>query len=375
MDESKTRRRIEDVIAGRDNSSRLAKVLSFAGGLYGFSMAVRSRLYRSGIFETRKLPCKAISIGNLTLGGAGKTPMAICLARLLRTLGLRPAMAYRGYGGSCENSFGVVSDGARILMGPEEAGDEPCLGASGLPGIPVVVGKDRYMSGRKAVELFNPDVIVLDDAFQHIRLRRDLDLLLMDSRKPVGNGKLFPGGALREPVEQVKRAHALIVTRCESSEKESRFFKENKWASGLPLFRCRHAPGPVSVLAAKGRLSSGVMESHDTTKIAGSKCLAFSGIANNEDFKRLLSEIGVAPVACLRFPDHHKYSKADVLAIVDSARKYGAETLVTTEKDAVKLAGHDFYPFLVYIASVRISFLREDQARFADFMAKSLNIH
>ncbi len=370
----KTRKRIEDVIAGRDNGSRLSKLLSRAGALYGFSMTVRSKLYRSGILETRTLPCKAISIGNITLGGAGKTPMAIYVAGLLQSLGLRPAMVYRGYGGACENSFCVVSDGGQILAGPEEAGDEPCLVAAGLPGIPVVVGKDRCSSGKKAVDLFDPDVIVLDDAFQHIRLRRDVDLLLMDSEKPVGNGRVFPGGPLRESAEQVKRAHAVIATRFQSFEKESPFFKKNKLASELPVFRCRHAMGPVSALVENGRLPSGSMQTRDASEIAGKKCLAFSGIANNADFKRLLLEIGCAPVACLHFPDHHKYSNADILSILRSAKQYGAETLVTTEKDAVKLAKHDFSPFRIYAAGVRISFIGEDNARFSNFIAKSLNI-
>jgi len=220
--------RIEAVIFGKDNDSNLAKFLAKVSKIYALAMAMRLRLYKGNLFETHRLPCKVISIGNITLGGTGKTPMTLYVAELIKKMGLNPAIICRGYKGEYEHSVEMVTDGVKNFMGPDQAGDEPYLMATKLSGVPVFVGKNRYVSGMKAWESFHPDVIILDDAFQHIQLFRDLNLLLLDAAKPFGNGHIFPRGILRESLEQVDRADALVITRAEPDRLENGFFKENK---------------------------------------------------------------------------------------------------------------------------------------------------
>ena len=189
-------------------------VLSLA---YGVVIRIRARLYAAGVLPSKALLCRVISVGNIIAGGTGKTPMTIFVAQLLRDKGQRVVVLSRGYRGSMEASGGIVSDGERIFKGPDEAGDEPYLMARVLKGIPVVVGKRRYEAGMMAIARFQPDVIVLDDAFQHLRLKRDLDLVLLDCRSPWGNGYLLPRGLLREPLSALRRAHAIIFTRSRQS--------------------------------------------------------------------------------------------------------------------------------------------------------------
>ncbi len=363
------KKKFEDVVFGKDDRSSFAKTLSLVSKGYGLAMDLRAKMYGTGILETKSLPCKVVAVGNLTLGGTGKTPMVVCVAKLAQSMGLRPAVVCRGYGGSCEHGLGIASDGRRILMGPAQCGDEPRLIAASLPGVPVVVGKDRFASGLRAVQVFDPDLVVLDDAYQHLRLKREVNLLLMDSRSPLGNGKVFPCGILREPVRQAGRADAVIATRSDPSGSESDFFKQNPHVERVPLFRCRHAPGRVSRLNADG-----FWEPCEPERIAGEKCLAFSGIANNEDFKRLLREIGCEPRCFLSFDDHHRYCEKDVRAIREAAIKCGANKLVATEKDGVKLAGFRFSGLEMYTAGVRIAFLGQDENRFIHFMKQRLDM-
>src|SRR3989338_4045779 len=178
--------------------------------LYGICIKLRYFLYHTGIFKTKRLTCKVISIGNITVGGSGKTPMAIYLAKKLKEKGRKVIILSRGYKGKVKG-IGVVSDGGNILLDPEDAGDEPYLMAAKLKNIPVIVGKDRYKAGLYAIEKFNPDVIILDDGFQHIRLARDIDFLLIDLRKGFGNGHLFPLGMLREPLSGLKRGTFFLM--------------------------------------------------------------------------------------------------------------------------------------------------------------------
>ena len=363
------KKRIEDVIFGKDDRSSIAKAMSLVSKGYGLAMDLRAKMYGTGILPTKSLPCKVVAVGNLTLGGTGKTPMVVHVAKLAQSLGLRPAVVCRGYGGLYEHGVGVASDGRQILMDPEQCGDEPRLIAASLPGVPVVVGKDRFVSGTKAVQSFDPDLIVLDDAYQHLRLERDVNLLLMDARNPLGNGDVFPRGILREPVRQAGRADAVIATRSGPPGLESDFFKQNARVASVPLFRCRHAPGQVSLLHA-----SGLWEPSEPEQIVGEKCLAFSGIANNDDFKRLLQEIGCEPRCFISFDDHHDYCEKDMLSILESARKCGADKLVATEKDGVKLAGFHFAGLKMYTAGVRIAFIGQDENRFLRFMKQSLNM-
>jgi tetraacyldisaccharide 4'-kinase len=355
--------KIEAVISGKDNDSNLAKVLLEVSKVYAHIMALRLKLYNSNVIKTLRLPCKVISIGNITLGGAGKTPMTLYVAELIKNMGFNAAIVCRGYKGEYEHSAEMVTDGSTILVGPEKAGDEPYLMATKLSGIPIWVGKNRYVSGMKAWKSFHPDVIILDDAFQHIRLFRDLDLLLLDAAKPSGNGHIFPRGTLRESLDKVCRADAIVITRAEPNRLEHRFFKENKMVSGKPIFRCRHVPDTVSVLN-----SDWIWEKCSSDNIRYEKCLAFAGIAKNEDFLCMLENFGCRVADFINFPDHHKFSVHDVETILRTAQKNGAKFLVTTEKDRVKLPKNIFPTMKIYSLGVRMSFIENDKHRFHEFI-------
>ena len=212
--------------------------LTLLSKAYGAGVRLRRDGYALGFLKSRKLPCTVISIGNLTTGGTGKTPMTIYVAERVRQLGYRVAVISRGYKGAAEKNGGIVSDGNAILMDPNTAGDEPFLLAASLKGIPVLVGHDRYQSGMKAINRFQTEVVILDDAFQHLALFRDLNLLLLDSTMPFGNGRLLPRGTLREPAAALRFSDALIMTRsprpfCSPAE---------PWAKARPVFCAIHEP-------------------------------------------------------------------------------------------------------------------------------------
>ncbi len=186
--------------------------LTVISWIYAIVIRIRQMLYRRGLFKTRQLPCKVISVGNVTLGGTGKTPLVIALARELRKRGITVGILSRGYKGMKEKIGGVVSDGKRILLTPAEAGDEPFMLARQLSDIPVFVGKKRYAMGTYAHKRFGMDCLILDDGFQHLGIKRDADIVLIDARRRFGNGRLFPRGPLREPLRCLRRASLLVLT-------------------------------------------------------------------------------------------------------------------------------------------------------------------
>lgn len=303
--------------------------------VYGLAVYVRLRLYGIGILRSQRLPCKVISIGNITTGGSGKTPMAIHIAGILKERGESVAILSRGYGRTISGSgsgsgYGIltVSDGKTILLGPKEAGDEPYLMASRLKGVPVIVGKDRAEAGRFAIREFAPTCIILDDGFQHLRLARDLNILLIDARTGFGNGFLLPRGIMREPVSAVKRAAIAMV---KGNNLESRAFEVINRAK-TPVVKFDYKPSLLTPLNGGQTLCP--------SSLNGKRVLAVAGIANPESFFSTLRELGAEIVQTLVFPDHHAYSKADVVCI-ESLRKASsnAEMIITTEKDGVKLNG------------------------------------
>jgi tetraacyldisaccharide 4'-kinase len=293
--------------------------------VYQLATKLRLRLYEKGILKNRSLPCKVVSIGNITVGGTGKTPMVHYVASLLKGLGLEVAVISRGYGGYAQRSGGVVSNGKTIFMGLRASGNEPQLLASKLTGIPLLIGKDRHRVGRQAIGNFGVSVLVLDDAFQHLRLKRDLDLLLLDSLQPFGNGHCIPRGTLREPVEQIKRASALILTRWPWGDDLARVSPIIELARGRPVFRCVHFPDGLFTARQK--------ESLDLKTLKGQKLFLFSGIARNDSFRETVSRLGGDIAGSLSFPDHHRYSHKDIQRIWKRAEAVRAENVMTTEKD------------------------------------------
>jgi len=321
---------------------RLLSWQSWLGGVaavYGGAMLLRGRLYRRRLFKTRRLSCRVISVGNLATGGTGKTPMTLYLAKRLCQAGLRAVVISRGYRGGAEKKGGIVSDGRRIRMSPEAAGDEPWMMADRLHGVPVMVGKDRYQAGRAAEKIFSPDVVLLDDGFQHLQLHRDLDLVLLDAALPMGNGRIFPRGPLREPIRALCRADALILTRSAlpASPLHGSLWRRRS-VRRLPKIFSRHVPRLRGIApAGGGDLPTGSTPA--AGRLTAKRVLAFSGIARNEAFDRSIRDLGAVPVAVRCFSDHHRYTTRDRDDLLRLARRSRADLLATTEKDFARLGG------------------------------------
>jgi len=293
--------------------------------LYSLALRLRAWLYLSGIFKTHRLPRPVVSIGNITVGGTGKTPVTAYIARFLLAQGYRVAVLSRGYGGSLEGQTCVVSDGVTVMQSARECGDEPFLLASTVPGLMVVIGTDRYAAGQLAIEQLSPDIFLLDDGFQHLRLGRDLNILLLDFSKPFGNGLTLPAGILREPVSAARRADLVIITRAPGGAAISLY------TGAVP--RCISSHTIVDLLPLNG------FTPVSFSNCLGRKVLAFAGIADPESFFAGLRAEGMNLVHRLNFPDHVVYNKERLNEIAEAMRTSGADILVTTEKDGVKLKG------------------------------------
>ena len=342
--------------AARPFSSPFEWILYVCSRVYELAMRLRLCLYEKGVLGQEGLPCKVISIGNLTVGGTGKTPMVHYVATLLMKIGLEVAVISRGYGGHAQRSGGIVSNGKTIFMGPEASGDEPQLLALKLKGIPLLVGKDRCREARRAIKEFGVSVLVLDDGFQHLRMKRDLDLLLLDSKRPFGNGYCIPRGTLREPVRQMKRATAIVLTRWPETRSTApeRSITE-ACAEGRPMFKCRHVPEALFPAGKELPL--------EPSSLKGRRLFAFSGLGRNESFQETIGQLKGHLVGFSEFPDHHGYSHRDLRSIWKRARDLKVDNIITTEKDFVKI--HTEIPVTppLLVLAISISF-GDDGKRF-----------
>ena len=302
-------------------------------------LALCSLLYSAGVrmnhlawsFRKKKsLPGFTVSIGNLTVGGTGKTPAACMLAQWARDEGFRVAVLSRGYGGSHEKNVLAVSDGNAIKAGPDEAGDEPYLMARRLKGVPVIVSKNRHEAGMLAHERYGADFFILDDGFQHLALKRDLDLVLMDAARPFGNGLLLPWGPLRGPVGYLKRAHAFVLTRFsekgEGNEAEAMLGRD---FPGKPIFKSDHVPGKIILPNRDG--------DEEPRFLQGKRVAAFAGIARPDVFQETLKGLGADVVYFKGFKDHHAFTNSEIGDLVARMESLKADCLLTTEKDWVRM--------------------------------------
>lgn len=296
--------------------------------LYGLGARLRRTLYARGWLRTKKLPAPVVSVGNLTVGGTGKTPVVACLARLWRDRGKRVAILSRGYGG---RSRGVtcISDGQNTYKKPPEVGEEPYWLARTLPGVAVYTGACRYAAGMAAWEEFKPDLFLLDDGFQHFQLHRDLDLVLLDAAAPFGNGYLLPRGPLREPLTALAAAQGLILTRFDPERHQAQLAAIHRAFPDKPVLTATIAP--VSVTAYPGGQTGAL------AAMRHQALMAFAGLARPEVFAATLQELGVDLKGFRIFPDHHAYSPAELDRLAEAARALGAEGLVTTGKDWARL--------------------------------------
>ena len=349
---------------------------------FGAVLKLRGWLFQKRIFKTRVLPCKVISIGNLAVGGTGKTPMTVYVAELVQRLGYRPVVISRGYKGGAEKSGGVVSDGESLLMTADMAGDEPVMMAEILKHVPVLVGQNRYEIGLSAMEKFSPDVIIFDDAFQHLKLARDLDLVLLDNSRPLGNGHLLPRGILRERPSALARGTALIRTRVDGSPDQiphrqpARQPERLKEAiTGKPVFKARHMPYVWQRNATDPLPESAVFpksERLQSDRLQNRRVYAFSGIVRNRDFRESVIRLGCHLAGYAEFPDHHPYTAGEVDHICRSAEEAGAEALVTTEKDFARIAHRFSWPMPLLIVGIEIAFVPDDDS-FDDFIEHQLS--
>ncbi len=301
-------------------------VLSWA---YRAAIAARDRAYRWGVLRTGRLPCPVLSVGNLTLGGSGKTPTVELVARSLLDMGAAPAILSRGYGRVTRGVL-VVSDRGGIRAEPRSAGDEPVLLAERLSGVPVVVGENRYEAGRVAVERCGATALVLDDGFQHRTLAKNLEILVVPGRAPWGNARVFPRGMLREPLSGLARAHVVVVTNPPGPETV---------AEVTATVRRHHAT--AAVLAARYQMQDAIEPRSSrrvpVAELAGRRLLAFAGLGSPQGFADTVDAAGIRRVGFVEFPDHHWFSAGDLAELARDARAAGAQGLVTTEKDWVRL--------------------------------------
>ncbi|MDA8137050.1 MAG: tetraacyldisaccharide 4'-kinase [Desulfobacteraceae bacterium] len=345
--------RIRDIIEERDQGRwpKTQAMLGIVSKIYGAAMRLRAKFYAQGILTTHRLPCKVISIGNLTVGGTGKTPMTVYVARRLQQQRKKVVVISRGYKGAAEKDGGVVSDGQHILMGPEQAGDEPYMMAHQLLGIPVLVGRNRYQSGQRAIKEYNPDVIILDDGYQHLSLHRDLNILLLDARRPFGNMRLLPGGKLREPIVAAQRADVVVYSRAGEMPNLPVVIED---AACRQQYHSNH----VSIFYQTG---SSVHSSNirslcpiEAASLAGQPVFAFSGIADNDAFFQSLSRSGLLIKGVQSFDDHHVYQRTDLEAILRAKHEVHAQWIVTSEKDYYRLSARAEVLLPLIVAGIQI---------------------
>jgi tetraacyldisaccharide 4'-kinase len=309
-------------------------LLAVPAWLYGAAVRLRNRHYdRPDTRRRAGLP--VISVGNLTVGGTGKTPVVAWLARQLRSEGLRPAVVSRGYGGKAGKGPLVVSRGEGPLCGADRCGDEPHQLAATLPGTLVIVGSDR-VSGAGEAQRLGADAVLLDDGYQHRRLARDLDILLLDAARPFGNRRLLPRGPLREPLSEARRADLVLITRSGADESFPAIEREVRRYNGTaPLLRVGHRP-------------TGFVNGDGDPADTPSRAVAFCGIGDPGRFRIDLEALGVELDGFRAYADHHPYTAAEIGELVRLAAEADAP-LVTTEKDLSRLgrgAGPEVLPSL-----------------------------
>jgi len=299
--------------------------------IYALAMRLCERCYLANLFHRYRPPVPVISVGNLVLGGSGKTPTVAAICAHLLAMGEKPAVISRGYGGRAKAAVNVVSDGETIFLGAGAAGDEPYMLAAMLPGVAVLTGRKRMLPCQRAVDM-GRTVLVLDDGFQHLAVQRDLDLVLFNATSLAGNSRVFPGGELREPVAALRRASAFILTGVDARNRE----RSGRFAAllaerfpGKPLFQTEHI------------LATFTDRRGQTVSPPLMPLLAVSAIAHPERFHYLLDDAGLTLAGHLNFLDHHRYPPDTIERIAREVKKRGAAALIVTEKDRVKLAERD----------------------------------
>ena len=338
-----------EVMSGRRRrwfDRALINLLFVASRFYRMAVQFRVWMYDKRVIRNHALGCLVVSIGNLSCGGTGKTPVVEVFARTLSANGRKVAILSRGYR-SKKRTMGeklahifrhrkietppkVVSDGQNLLLNSEYAGDEPYMLASNLHDVAVVVDKDRVKSGIYAIDNFQCDVIILDDGFQYLMLKPHINIVLVDSSDPFGNGHVLPRGILREPIKNIRRADYIFLTKSDGSHKIEhlkRFIRRH--TRRAEIIECCHKPQHLVALESKEVLPLSVLKK--------AKVAALSAIARPDSFESFLEDFGAELVLKDHFADHHRYTQQEIIDFVNQAKAAKAEMIVTTEKDAVRI--------------------------------------
>ncbi|MFH1066735.1 MAG: tetraacyldisaccharide 4'-kinase [bacterium] len=337
-----------DVILERRYGKRAALLrifLYFLSIFYGWLMRLRWQLYENRLFHSYSTGCLVISVGNMTVGGTGKTPVVEHIARTLHQAGRRVAILSRGYK-SVPMPFWkrmwrkftlrehsspprVVSDGRALLLDSEKAGDEPYMLASNLRGVVVLVDKDRIKSAHYATFELGVDTLVLDDGYQYLPLKERINLVLVDRQAPFGNRHILPRGTLREPKDHLRRSDVIFLTKCDGSDLSALKGELRRYNRHAEILECAHRPRYLQDLFTDERIPLEYLK--------GKKVGAVCGIAMPESFEEGLKSLGAEIIYSRHYADHHRYNNQEVLNAVNRTRARGGHALVTTEKDAVRL--------------------------------------
>lgn len=353
---------IQEKDADKGATGAVAALLAFLKGvsfIFAAVVAVRYLLYKTGLLRRYPLGIQVISIGNVTAGGTGKTPVTEIFARTLAAEGRKVAILSRGYRRK-EAPFWqrlftevvepplVVSDGKRVLLDSETGGDEPYMLASNLPGVAVVVDRNRVKAGRYAIKRLGCDTIILDDGFQYQKLKHSIEVVLVDSTNPFGNGNMLPRGILREPARHLKRADIIFLTKCRGdvSAVREEIRKYNKTAE---IVECNHTPKVLKDVWSR--------EEYPLSWLKGKTTCTLSGIASPKGFENSLRHLGAKVVWCERYADHHRYASSEILYALNRSADMGADALVTTEKDAVRFPRFETSPVRCLYLRIAIEIL------------------
>ncbi len=312
-----------------ESTTHNRKILAPLSTLFRLGLGARRAAYERGWFKTRQLDRPVVSVGNLSVGGTGKTPLVVLIAELLSQRGWRPGILTRGYGRRRGKQVVVLAPGSARSLDPREVGDEPALLARALPEVPIVVCADRYLGGRLAEARFDVGVHLLDDGFQHWALARDADVVTLDSTQGLSEQALLPAGRLREPPSALGRADLIVLTRAELADPRP---LEDQVRAINPHARIFHA---TTKLCGLVDVQTGRTYPPDAFK--GESVGAFCGIGNHKAFFADLRKWGFSLMSEHSFGDHHVYTEASLVALDHSARKNGRAVLMTTEKDAMNL--------------------------------------
>ena len=362
----------EEVIEGEKNRFRdrvFRKFLWILSRLYRVIIFIRRKVYDLGLKKGKDLPAVVISVGNITVGGTGKTPVVKKIAEELKEEGYLPTILSRGYKGEFEGGEAVVSNGEEVFLSPEESGDEPHMLAKRLKGVPVLVGAKRSKTGSYACRFFEPDCIILDDGFQHWQMDRDFEVVVIDASNPFDNGYLLPRGKLRELPKALKRGDLFVLTKADQasfSKLEKLKKKLSKINPKAEISETKHAPSYLRPIG-DGEVKE--------IELKEERVVAVSGIGKPKNFEWTLKDLGAKIVERVRYEDHHHYTKEDMQEIFTLASEKNADKIITTEKDGVSMEREEILEIInrekipLEVLGIEIEVM-DSEAGFGEFFSK-----